>query len=72
MSGRAGPRRKVTVKARMVVEFEYSEWRDLDVSREEFAAMLFKKMSLFPFTCVDERELVSIEKVGVKGSKEKS
>lgn len=70
MSGRAGPRRKVTVKARMVVEFEYSEWRDLDADRDEFARRLFEKVSLHPFTCADEREVVSIEHTGTKGSKE--
>ena len=71
MAGRAGPRRKVTIKARMVVEFEHSEWRDLDEDRDEYAARLFEKVKTFQFTNMDDREVVSIEHTGTKGSKEK-
>jgi len=71
MAGTAGPRRKVTVTGRMIMEFDYSEWRDLDEDRDTYAAGLFRKVKRFPFTCPENLKLVSIVHTGTTGSKEK-
>jgi hypothetical protein len=65
------PRRKVTVTGRMIVEFTHSEYRDIDVDRDEYAAELLAKIVQFPFT-VPELRLVSLEHTSTKGSKEKT
>jgi len=72
MAGRAGPRRKVTVSAKIVVEFNATTWRDLDVSREDSAEELFQRIATNPLVFMEDRKVISFERQGVKGTKEVS